>query len=101
MGSVDCLVSRERHTERREPHDPGVRPHPGHGQLPQPEGMHRPTGYTHVVEVTAGRPVYIDNLQAALGSVGAGFEQVVKLNLHVLDATQLRSPSSPDRPPAA
>jgi enamine deaminase RidA (YjgF/YER057c/UK114 family) len=63
-----------------------------------PEAMHRPTGYTHVVEVTAGRPVYIagqvaldpsgaivgpgdirtqtqqvfDNLQAGLQAVGAG-----------------------------
>jgi enamine deaminase RidA (YjgF/YER057c/UK114 family) len=80
-----------------------------------PEGMHRPTGYTHVVEVTAGRPVYIagqvafgptgalvgpgdmraqarqvfENLQIALGSVGASFEQVVKLNLYLVDATQL------------
>jgi enamine deaminase RidA (YjgF/YER057c/UK114 family) len=70
-----------------------------------PEAMHRPTGYTHVMEVTAGRPVYIagqvaldrsgaivgpgdirtqarqvfDNLQAGLQAVGAGFEQVVKL----------------------
>ena len=78
-----------------------------------PEGMHRPTGYTHVVEVTAGRPVYIsgqvaldgagelvgpgdvaaqarqvfENLQAALGSVGAGFEQVVKLTVYLVDAT--------------
>jgi enamine deaminase RidA (YjgF/YER057c/UK114 family) len=80
-----------------------------------PEAMHRPTGYTHVVEVTAGRPVYIagqvafdrtgalvgpgdfraqarqvfDNLRAALQSVGASFEQVVKLNIYLLDATQL------------
>ena len=80
-----------------------------------PEGMHRPTGYTNVVEVTAGRPVYIagqvafgptgalvgpgdmraqarqvfENLQIALGSVGASFEQVVKLNLYLVDATQL------------
>src|SRR5687768_4747249 len=62
-----------------------------------PDTMHRPTGYTHVVEVTAGRPVYLagqvaidrsgavvgpgdigaqarqvfDNLQAALQAVGA------------------------------
>jgi enamine deaminase RidA (YjgF/YER057c/UK114 family) len=68
-----------------------------------PETMHHPAGYTHVVEVTAGRPVYIagqvaldpagvlvgpgdiraqarqvfDNLQAALAAVGASFEQVV------------------------
>jgi enamine deaminase RidA (YjgF/YER057c/UK114 family) len=80
-----------------------------------PEGMHRPTGYTHVVEVTAGRPVYIsgqvaldgagelvgpgdvagqarqvfENHQAALGSVGAGFEQVVKLTFYLVDATQM------------
>jgi reactive intermediate/imine deaminase len=80
-----------------------------------PETMHRPAGYTHVVEVTAGRPVYIagqialdpmgtlvgpgdigaqtrqvfDNLQAALEAVGAGFEQVVKLTYYLVDATQL------------
>jgi enamine deaminase RidA (YjgF/YER057c/UK114 family) len=80
-----------------------------------PEAMHHPTGYTHVVEVTAGRPVYIagqvaldrsgmvvgpgdiraqarqvfDNLKAALQAVGAGFEQVVKLNYYLLDATHL------------
>jgi len=80
-----------------------------------PEAMHRPTGYTHVVEVTAGRPVYIagqvaldpsgaivgpgdirtqarqvfDNLRAALEAVGAGFDQVVKLTFYLVDATQL------------
>jgi enamine deaminase RidA (YjgF/YER057c/UK114 family) len=80
-----------------------------------PETMHHPAGYTHVVEVTAGRPVYIagqvaldptgvlvgpgdirtqarqvfDNLQAALQAVGAGFDQVVKLTYYLLDATQL------------
>jgi enamine deaminase RidA (YjgF/YER057c/UK114 family) len=91
------------------------------GQLPvtanfiNPETMHHPAGYTHVVEVTAGRPVYIagqvaldptgtlvgpgdiraqarqvfDNLQAALQAVGAGFEQVVKLTYYLVDATQL------------
>jgi enamine deaminase RidA (YjgF/YER057c/UK114 family) len=77
--------------------------------------MHHPIGYTHVVEVTAGRPVYIagqvaldrsgvvvgpgdirvqarqvfDNLQTALHAVGATFEQVVKLNYYLVDATQL------------
>jgi enamine deaminase RidA (YjgF/YER057c/UK114 family) len=81
-----------------------------------PEAMHHPTGYTHVVEVTEGRPVYIsgqvafdragglvgpgdlraqaeqvfENLRAALESVGAGFEQVVKLNIYLLDAGQLQ-----------
>ena len=80
-----------------------------------PETMHTPTGYTHVVEVTAGRPVYIagqvaldlagvlvgpgdiraqarqvfDNLQAALQAVGARFDQVVKLTYYLVDATQL------------
>jgi enamine deaminase RidA (YjgF/YER057c/UK114 family) len=80
-----------------------------------PETMHRPAGYTHVVEVTAGRPVYIagqvaldpagavvgpgdirtqtrqvfDNLEAGLQAVGAGFEQVVKLTYYLLDASQL------------
>ena len=80
-----------------------------------PDTIHRPTGYTHVVEVTAGRPVYIagqvaldpsgqvvgpgdlraqalcvfDNLKAALEAVGAGFEQVVKLNYYLVDVSQL------------
>jgi enamine deaminase RidA (YjgF/YER057c/UK114 family) len=45
-----------------------------------PETVHPPFGYSHVVEVTAGRPVYI---------AGAGFEQVVKLNLYLVDATHL------------
>ena len=80
-----------------------------------PETLHRPFGYTHVVEVTAGRPVYIsgqvaldregelvgpgdiraqarqvlENLKAALEAVGASFDQVVKLNVYLLDITQL------------
>jgi len=99
-----------------------------------PEGTHRPTGYTHVVEVTAGRPVYVsgqvaldangdlvgpgdvgaqarqvfENLQAALRSVGAGFEQVVKLNVYLVDATQMPTVRQvrdqyvdPARPPAS
>jgi hypothetical protein len=32
-----------------------------------PETMHRPTGYTHVVEVTAGRPIYIAGQVALSG----------------------------------
>ena len=80
-----------------------------------PETMHPPAGYTHVVEVTAGRPVYIagqvaldpsgaivgpgdiriqarqvfDNLRMALQAVGASFEQVVKLTYYLVDVTQL------------
>ena len=99
-----------------------------------PEGMHRPTGYTHVVEVKAGRLVYIsgqialdangdlvgpgdvaaqarqvfENLQTALRSVGAGFEQVVKLTVYLVDATQMPAVRQvrnqyvdPARPPAS
>ncbi|HZD01554.1 MAG TPA: RidA family protein [Actinomycetes bacterium] len=88
---------------------------PATANLINPETMHRPTGYTHVVEVTAGRPVYIagqvaldhagtlvgpgdiraqtrqvfDNLRSALQAVGAGFGQVVKLNYYLVDAAQL------------
>ena len=80
-----------------------------------PGTMHRPVGYTHVVEVSPGRLVYIsgqvaldpagelvgpgdiraqarqvfENLRAALAAVGAGFDQVVKLNYYLVDATQL------------
>jgi enamine deaminase RidA (YjgF/YER057c/UK114 family) len=80
-----------------------------------PQTLHTPTGYTHVVEVTAGRPVYIagqvaldraggligpgdsraqarqvfNNLRAALDAVGATFAQVVKLNYYLVDATHL------------
>jgi enamine deaminase RidA (YjgF/YER057c/UK114 family) len=80
-----------------------------------PETMHTPTGYTHVVEVTAGRPLYIsgqvaldrdgalvgpgdlaaqagqvfDNLRAALAAAGASFDHVVKLNFYLVDIAQL------------
>jgi enamine deaminase RidA (YjgF/YER057c/UK114 family) len=90
-------------------------PTPATANFINPEAIHRPTGYTHVVEVTAGRPVYIagqvafdqagalvgpgdiraqarqvfENLRAALASVGAGFDQVVKLNLYLVDTGQL------------
>jgi enamine deaminase RidA (YjgF/YER057c/UK114 family) len=90
-------------------------PTPPVANFVNPDTTHRPTGYTHVVEVTAGRPVYIsgqvafdrtgtlvgpgdvraqarqvfENLAAALRSVGASFEQVVKLTFYLLDATQL------------
>jgi enamine deaminase RidA (YjgF/YER057c/UK114 family) len=63
-----------------------------------PEAMHRPTGYTHVVEVTAGRPVYIAG-QVALdpsgaivgpGDIRTQTRQVFdKLTYYLVDATQL------------
>jgi len=62
-----------------------------------PETMHHPAGYTHAVEVTAGRPVYIAG-QVALdptgalvgpGDIRAQARQVVKLTYYLVDATQL------------
>jgi len=80
-----------------------------------PETMHKPAGYTHVVEATGpGRIVYIagqlgidpsgkmaadfrgqaeqafENLKSALATVGGGFQNVVKFNMYFTDiATQL------------
>jgi enamine deaminase RidA (YjgF/YER057c/UK114 family) len=110
------------------------------GQVPvtanflNPQALHPPSGYSHVVEVTAGRPVYIagqvaldrsgavvgpgdlaaqaqqvfDNLGAALQAVGAGFDQLVKLSLYLVDLTQLPVVRqvrdqyvNPDQPPAS
>ena len=80
-----------------------------------PSTLATPPGYTHVVEVTHGRTVFIagqvaldqagrivglrdfraqtqqvfENLKAALASVGADFTSVVKLNMYVVDISQL------------
>jgi enamine deaminase RidA (YjgF/YER057c/UK114 family) len=88
---------------------------PASANFINPGTLHQPTGYSHVVEVMAGRPVYVagqvaldptgalvgpgdvraqarqvfENLRAALQAVGAGFEHVVKLNYYLVDATQL------------
>ena len=76
-----------------------------------PPGLSTPTGYSHVVEVTGGRTVYIagqvaldekgivvgkgdfraqakqvfENLKVALGAAGANFSHVVKVNMYVTD----------------
>ncbi len=75
-----------------------------------PESIAKPGGYSHVVEITApGRIVYIagqlglrpdgkiagdfraqctqafENLKNALAAVGAGFDDVVKLNNYLVD----------------
>jgi enamine deaminase RidA (YjgF/YER057c/UK114 family) len=97
----------DRRVDRRRPRDHQP------ARFINPETGHPPFGYSHVVELTAGRPVYIagqvaldptsalvgtddirvqtrqvfDNLRAALEAVGAGFEQVVKLNFYRVDAT--------------
>ena len=88
---------------------------PASANFINPQTLHQPNGYSQVVEVVAGRPVYIAgqvaldpdgalvgpgdvraqarqvfrNLRAALEAVGAGFEQVVKLNYYLVDAAQL------------
>jgi reactive intermediate/imine deaminase len=80
-----------------------------------PPTMPQPFGYTHVVETRAGRTIYIsgqvaidvagnviglgdlqaqatqvfNNLEAALESVGASFDQVVKLTYFLLDISQI------------
>jgi enamine deaminase RidA (YjgF/YER057c/UK114 family) len=82
-----------------------------------PETMSKPPGYSHVVEMTGpGRIVYIagqlgidrdgrvvgapgdfraqavqafENLKSALAAVGAGFDQVVKVNNYLVDMAHL------------
>lgn len=80
-----------------------------------PPTLAHPTGYTHVVEATGARTVYIsgqvaldpsgnivgqgdmgaqaqqvfENLHVALRTVGAGFRDVVKLTYFIVDMTQM------------
>lgn len=80
-----------------------------------PPTLSAPTGYTHVVEASGGRTLYISgqvamdstgrlvgagdfraqveqvfaNLQRALAAAGATFDQVVKINTYVTDASQI------------
>jgi enamine deaminase RidA (YjgF/YER057c/UK114 family) len=82
-----------------------------------PPALSPPTGYTHVVEVSRGRTVYIagqvsrdtagnlvgagdfavqtrqvmENLTIALASVGATFENVVKITTYVTDMSHIRA----------
>jgi enamine deaminase RidA (YjgF/YER057c/UK114 family) len=83
---------------------------PSNLRFNNPDTMSKPPGYTHVVEVTGpGRTVYFagqlgvdktgkigrdareqmmlafENLKAALASVGATFENVVKINNYLVD----------------
>ena len=83
---------------------------PSNIRFMNPPAIAKPGGYTHVVEVTGpGRVVYIagqlgvkpdgsiagdfraqaqqafENLKAALAAVGAGFDDVVKLNNYLVD----------------
>ena len=80
-----------------------------------PSTLATPPGYSHVVEITQGRTIFIagqvaldqsgkivgqhdfraqtqqvfENLKAALAAVGADFTCVVKLNVYVVDISQL------------
>jgi 2-iminobutanoate/2-iminopropanoate deaminase len=83
---------------------------PDNIRFSNPETIAKPPGYSHVVEVTGpGRIVYFagqlgvdksgkmagnareqiemafENMKAALASVGAGFEYVVKINNYIVD----------------
>jgi enamine deaminase RidA (YjgF/YER057c/UK114 family) len=81
-----------------------------------PPALHKPMGYTHVVEAVPRRTVYISgqvafdqngalvgpgdlkaqteqvfrNLKAALESCGATLEDVAKITVFMLDATQIQ-----------
>lgn len=81
-----------------------------------PPALHKPLGYTHVVEAAPRRTIYISgqvafdqngalvgpgdlkaqteqvfrNLNAALESCGATFEDVAKITVYMLDATQIQ-----------
>lgn len=89
--------------------------HPTNIRFINPPTLSTPPGYTHVVELTRGHTVFISgqialdqsgnvvgpsdfraqaqqifaNLKAALGAVGADFTHVVKLNMYVVDMSQL------------
>ena len=80
-----------------------------------PEGISKPIGYTHVAKVTGGNMVFIagqvalnaqgnlvglgdfrkqteqvfKNLETALKAAGAEFKDVVKMNIYVLDTSEL------------
>ncbi len=79
-----------------------------------PAQIHKPNGYSHVVEITSGKMIYISgqvaldvsgnivgqgdyraqleqvfrNLKAALDSAGASFHNVVKLNYYIVDTVE-------------
>ncbi len=82
--------------------------------LSNPGQLHKPNGYSHVVQITAGKTIFIAgqvaldasgnivglndyraqlqqvfrNLKTALESAGASFQNVVKLNYYVVDTVE-------------
>jgi reactive intermediate/imine deaminase len=90
---------------------------PPHVKRTNPPTLSKPTGYTHVVEASGGRTVYVSgqvafdkdgqivgagdmkaqaeqvfqNLQKALASAGATFKDVVKMNTYTTDMSQVQA----------
>ena len=88
-----------------------------HNHFVNPETIAQPVGYTHVVETRGNHTAYISgqvaldpqgklvgindmgaqaeqvfqNIQAALASVGASFEDVVKLTYYLTDFSQIQA----------
>lgn len=86
-------------------------------QRMNPAGISTPTGYSHVVSATGGRTIYVAgqvaldakgqlvgkgdlpaqtaqvfaNLEIALKAAGATFDDVVKTNYYMLDASQVQA----------
>jgi enamine deaminase RidA (YjgF/YER057c/UK114 family) len=84
-------------------------------QYINPPALFTPPGFSHVVEVTGGRTIYIagqvafdssfqlvgqgdfraqaeqifENMKTALDSVGADFNQLVRINIYLVDMTKL------------
>ena len=82
-----------------------------------PQTLSVPAGYSHVAEVSSGRTIYIagqvafdksgsvvgkgdfaaqatqvfENLKLALASVGATFDNMMKVNTHVTDMSQIQT----------
>jgi enamine deaminase RidA (YjgF/YER057c/UK114 family) len=92
-----------------------VATHPKNIRFINPPTLSTPPGFTHVVEITHGRTVFIagqvafdqagqvvgqhdfraqtqqvfENIKAALAAAGADFTHVIKLNMYVVDISQL------------
>ncbi|HET7873660.1 MAG TPA: RidA family protein [Terriglobales bacterium] len=84
-------------------------------ELLTPQGMHKPVGYSHLARIQGGKVVFIagqvaldpagnvvgkgdfaaqtsqvfENLKTAVEAAGGLFENIIKLNVYLVDATQL------------
>lgn len=89
--------------------------HPDHLHFLVPTTLHSTPGYSQIVTVTGGQTIYLsgqvaldasgnlvgrddfraqaqqvfENMQTALAAVGANFSHVVKLNIYMVDRSQL------------